>query len=122
MVPAFQFVGLVTTSLGYFLAVWAMAVNKFFAWFVRIQKDRGHHAVVSGPYQFVRHPGYVGGILMMISTPAMLGSVWAFIPMGLAICTLVVRTAREDWILREELDGYRGYARRVRYRLFPCVW
>jgi protein-S-isoprenylcysteine O-methyltransferase Ste14 len=120
--PALQLVGLAIMGTGYLLGVWAMLVNRFFAWFVRIQKDRGHQAVTAGPYQFVRHPGYVGGIAMMIATPVILASLWAFIPMGLATCLLVFRTAVEDRTLREELDGYGEYVQKVRYRLLPGVW
>jgi len=120
--PAVQLAGVAIMGGGYLVGVWAMAVNRFFAWFVRIQEDRGHRAITTGPYRFVRHPGYLGGIAMMIATPVILGSLWAFIPMGVAICFLVVRTAVEDSTLQKELDGYGDFARRVRYRLLPGVW
>jgi protein-S-isoprenylcysteine O-methyltransferase Ste14 len=122
MSSSLQCVGLVIGSMGYVLSIWAMAVNKFFALLVRIQTERGHVVVASGPYRLVRHPGYGGGILLFISTPVILGSWWAFIPMGLATCSLVVRTAVEDKSLHEGLDGYREYAGKVPYRLLPCVW
>jgi protein-S-isoprenylcysteine O-methyltransferase Ste14 len=122
MSPLLQCMGLVIGSAGYAFSMWAMAVNKFFALLVRIQKERGHMVVTSGPYRWVRHPGYAGGILLFISTPLILGSQWAYIPMGLATLSLVLRTAAEDKSLHEGLDGYREYACKVPYRLLPYVW
>ncbi len=104
------------------LLTWSMASNAFFSMIVRIQDDRGHTVASGGPYRFVRHPGYVATILFYLATPLMLGSVWAFIPSVLTTLLFVVRTALEDRTLQDELDGYREYARRVRYRLLPGVW
>ena len=115
--------------LGYTLLVigmvgltWAEAVNKFFEPSVRIQTDRGHRVIDTGPYAIVRHPGYVSGFLVFIGMPLCLGSSWALIPAVLVCLLLVVRTIWEDQTLREELAGYREYAQRVRYRLIPGVW
>jgi protein-S-isoprenylcysteine O-methyltransferase Ste14 len=120
---ALQLAGVVVAVLAYdVIIVWAMAVNAFFAQTVRIQDERGHTVATGGPYRYVRHPGYVGSILSQIATPLILGSVWAFIPAGLAALLFVVRTALEDKTLLEELDGYRDYAAKVRYRLLPGVW
>jgi protein-S-isoprenylcysteine O-methyltransferase Ste14 len=104
------------------LLTWSMAANAFFAQTVRIQEDRGHTVATGGPYRYVRHPGYVGGILFQVATPLILGSVWALIPAGLTVCLTIIRTALEDRTLLEELDGYKEYAGRVRYRLLPGVW
>jgi protein-S-isoprenylcysteine O-methyltransferase Ste14 len=122
MSPSLQYVGVVVGGVGYALSMWAMAVNKFFALLVRIQTERGHVVVTSGPYGVVRHPGYAGGILLFMATPVILGSQWALIPMGLATGSLVIRTAVEDKSLQAGLDGYREYARKVPYRLLPGVW
>ena len=120
---ALQLAGVVVAVLAYdIIAVWAMAVNPFFSQTVRIQKERGHTVATGGPYRYVRHPGYVGSLLFQIATPLILGSMWAFIPSGLAALLIVVRTALEDKTLLEELDGYKGYAQRVRYRLLPGIW
>ena len=89
---------------------------------VRLQKERGQTVISDGPYRFVRHPGYVGGIVANICGPLALGSLWALIP-GLLVAILTVyRTAREDKLLHDELAGYSAYAQRVRYRLLPGVW
>ena len=105
--------------IGQGIHLWAKGTNRWFATVVRIQKDRGQTVCDSGPYRFVRHPGYVGGILFMIATPLLLGSLLAVIPQGIAAAFLVVRTYLEDRTLRKELPGYAEYARRVRYRLLP---
>lgn len=104
------------------LAGWAMMANAFFSTAVRIQVERGQTVCRTGPYRFVRHPGYVGFILQSLGTPVLLGSLWAIVP-GIAAAALMVgRTALEDRMLRRELDGYAEYVRDVRYRLLPGVW
>ncbi len=104
------------------LIQWAMLVNPFFEPSVRIQKERGHRVVASGPYRIVRHPGYLGVILAVISMPLILGSVVSFIPAGFVILLFIIRTVLEDRTLKGELDGYREYAARVKYRMFPGIW
>lgn len=117
-----QVAAFLAVAAGSALACWAMIENRFFSAVVRIQSDRGHRVVSSGPYRFVRHPGYVGGVLGNLAMPLALGSAWALIPGVLTVGVIVVRTALEDRMLLEELDGYREYAARVRYRLLPGVW
>ena len=104
------------------LANWAMKSNEFFSLFFRIQRERGHHVVTGGPYRYVRHPGYAGGLAFNLVTPLLLGSLWALIPAGLIASLFVLRTALEDKALQAELDGYLDYTRRVRYRLLPGIW
>jgi protein-S-isoprenylcysteine O-methyltransferase Ste14 len=119
---AIQVVALVLMALGQGLFSWAMASNEFFSTTVCIQKDRGHAVATGGPYRYVRHPGYVGYIVFTLATPLILGSLWALIPAGLVALAMIVRTALEDETLLKELDGYKDYATRVRYRLLPGVW
>ncbi len=114
--------GLIGSVLGWALFMWAMGANAFFSEAVRIQEERGHTVVTDGPYRYVRHPGYVGAILALLATPLLLGSLWALIPAGLAAIGYVVRTALEDGMLQEELDGYTEYAQQTRYRLLPTIW
>src|SRR5215469_5800391 len=78
--------------------------------------------VTSGPYRFVRHPGYTAAIAVFIAIPLALASWWALTPAALAIALLVVRTGLEDGLLRAELSGYVDYTRRTRYRLLPGLW
>jgi protein-S-isoprenylcysteine O-methyltransferase Ste14 len=104
------------------LPYWAMAENRFLVTTVRIQEERGHQVVTSGPYRFVRHPMYTGGVLLSLGAPLLLGAWWALIPGGLAALALVARTALEDRTLQSELHGYQAFTHRTRYRLLPGVW
>ena len=119
---ALQIVALGIATLGLLVADWAVVSNKFFSGVVRIQKERGHTVVTSGPYRYVRHPGYVGAILHNIATPVILNSLWGLLPAGLVVCVTIIRTALEDRTLQEELNGYKAYAKRVPYRLLPSIW
>lgn len=108
--------------LGGLLALWAMAANRFFVGMVRIQRERGHYVVSSGPYQFVRHPGYLGSIFYLFFTPFALGSLWGGIPVAFTVGVILLRTYLEDRTLLDELDGYQEYASLVRYRIMPGLW
>ncbi len=112
--PSAQMAALAVFVLGSFVTTWAMASNRFFSSTVRIQNDRGHHVAAAGPYRYVRHPGYTGGILAMLATPLALGSWVALIPGGLVAVAYILRTAWEDRALLAELQGYKEYAERVR--------
>jgi len=115
-------IGLVFVVAGYALNLWAMRENRFFSGVVRIQEERGHHVITTGPYRFARHPGYSGIIIWMLAMPFVLESYWALIPTIATIIVTIVRTALEDATLKRELKGYTEYAQRVRYRLLPGVW
>lgn len=115
-------VGLAAFLLGSALLNWSMGVNPFFEKTVRIQTERAHRVIDTGPYRLVRHPGYVGFAGWLVASPLLLGSLWAFIPAALSLTSLITRTALEDRTLRKELAGYADYARRVQYRLVPGVW
>lgn len=119
---AFVYVGAAFFVLSLGLITVVMILNPFAESTVRIQTDRGHTVITSGPYRLVRHPMYVAMILMYVSTALILGSVWA-LGLGSVLAVLIVwRTAREDQMLRQELPGYQEYAAITRYRLLPGVW
>ncbi|WP_417568294.1 methyltransferase family protein [Marinobacter sp.] len=96
--------------------------TKYFSSVVRIQVDRGHVVCDSGPYRIVRHPGYAGNIVALVGIVLALNSLWTLIPAVVALIIAVIRTVLEDQTLRDELPGYRDYARRVRYRLIPGIY
>lgn len=114
--------GFVLIAFGYAFASWALAENRFFSSVVRIQTERGHVVCDTGPYRFVRHPGYAGNIPPLFGIVLALNSVWALIPAAVALIITVIRTELEDKTLKEELPGYREYARRVRFRLIPGIY
>jgi protein-S-isoprenylcysteine O-methyltransferase Ste14 len=118
-----QGICLFTVGFGYALAVWAMRVNRFFSSVVRIQNDRGQHVVTTGPYAFVRHPGYTARILIIAASGPALGS-WlaAALVVIFSLPFLLYRAITEDRILQLELAGYSHYAERVRWRLVPGIW
>ena len=115
--------GLIALAAGYVLCFWAMAVNRFFSSVVRIQSDRGQHVVASGPYAYVRHPGYLAGIVIILASGSALGS-WlaALLVIVSSLPFLLYRAISEDRVLQTELPGYADYARRVRWRLVPGIW
>jgi protein-S-isoprenylcysteine O-methyltransferase Ste14 len=117
-----KIVAFVVILLGYVLGTWALMENRFFSGVVRIQTDRGHQVVTTGPYRFIRHPGYVGVLWTYFALPLFLDSLWAFIPAMLTLAASILRTALEDKTLQEELPGYKEYAQKTRYRLFPGIW
>ncbi len=122
-VPAIaQWIAAAAIAVGYGITVWAMRANAFFSAIVRIQTDRGHQVATGGPYQIVRHPGYVGAILFTLAAPVALGSVWGLIPALTAAALFVIRTGKEDDTLQAELPGYREYTQQTRFRLIPGLW
>lgn len=122
-------VPLVWKAIGYIgfipaatLGFWTFKQNTYLAQYVRIQKDRSHRVITTGPYKYVRHPMYVGVILFILCMPLVLGSLYSFIPALIIIILFIIRTSLEDKTLQEELEGYQDYARRVRYKLIPGLF
>ncbi len=118
----FWMLGLAIFLPGMALLTWSMVVNPFFEKTVRIQTERGHRVIDTGPYAYVRHPGYVGFLAWILAIPLLLASAWAFFPALAAVVGLLIRTALEDRTLQAELPGYSEYASRVRFRLLPGLW
>jgi protein-S-isoprenylcysteine O-methyltransferase Ste14 len=118
----FLAVGVVIFVVGWVFVAWAMVENKFFETTVRIQKEREHRVVSTGPYAIVRHPGYTGMILFYGCAPFIIGSLYGLIPVVLLACAFVFRTYFEDRLLYEELPGYKEYTKKVRYCLVPFIW
>ncbi|MFH2000588.1 MAG: isoprenylcysteine carboxylmethyltransferase family protein [Planctomycetota bacterium] len=115
-------IGVVLVSLGFALSARSMAENPHFEGTVRIQHDRGHRVIDTGPYSIVRHPGYVGISILALGSPLVLRSMWALVAAVATVLWIVLRTYLEDRLLQAGLDGYMEYAKRVRSRLIPGVW
>lgn len=115
-------IGAIGYALSLGLTSWAMISNTFFSTAVRIQADRGQQVCKSGPYHFVRHPGYVGFFFQSLCVPLLLGSLWSLLFTIPIAVLMVIRTTLEDRMLQEQLPGYKEYAREVKYRLLPGVW
>ncbi len=107
---------------GFILSSWALLANRFFSGVVRIQTERNHQVVTTGPYRFIRHPGYTGGIMVYCSVPFLLDALSSLIPALLLTVILVIRTYKEDQTLQNKLEGYREYTKLVPYQLIPGVW
>lgn len=107
---------------GFLGLAWATSVNRHFEVSVRIQTDRGHKVITTGPYAIVRHPGYAAGLLMIVGMPLSMGSLYGLIPAGVLKLLVLIRTLGEDATLRAELPGYKEYAAKVKQRWVPGVW
>jgi protein-S-isoprenylcysteine O-methyltransferase Ste14 len=112
----------ILTVTGYGITYWAMWTNQFFSSRVRIQTDRGHYVITTGPYRFFRHPGYTGAIIIISASAVLLGSLYALIPAGITIILLIIRTYLEDITLQKQLPCYTDYVQKTPYRLIPYIW
>jgi protein-S-isoprenylcysteine O-methyltransferase Ste14 len=108
--------------IGFYLLFAALRENTFAAPVVKMQKERGQHVISTGPYAIVRHPLYSGATLLFISAPLLLSSYWGLALALMLIVTLAIRSVGEEAMLKEELAGYREYARKVRWRMIPFVF
>jgi protein-S-isoprenylcysteine O-methyltransferase Ste14 len=117
-----EIIALVVILAGYAFGAWALMENRFFSGVVRIQKERGHQVVSTGPYAWMRHPGYASALLVYSATPILLDSIWTYLPVAFISIVLLIRTDLEDRALRHELPGYREYTQKTRFRLLPGIW
>lgn len=105
---------------GYLMTFWVMKANSFASRIIEVKT--GQKVISSGPYRIVRHPMYLGAMVMFLFTPLALGSYWTLPAFALVIPVLVFRLLNEEKILSRELPGYSEYQLRTRFRLVPCVW
>lgn len=117
-----QWTGLLGFAIGIGLTITCMAINRYFSSVVRIQTERGHELITTGPYALVRHPGYTGILLLSLGSGLALGSWWGGVPALVFVLMIFRRLLIEDAFLLREFDGYVEYARRVRFRLVPFIW
>ncbi|MDD3281257.1 MAG: isoprenylcysteine carboxylmethyltransferase family protein [Bacteroidales bacterium] len=118
----YLYVGIILYIISAIFSTWPMLYNPFFEGTVRIQKEKHHYVITTGPYKIVRHPGYLGMLFGSISLPFALGSLLAFIPLFIMIILIFVRTYYEDTTLQKEFTGYSEYCKKVKYRLIPFIW
>jgi protein-S-isoprenylcysteine O-methyltransferase Ste14 len=122
MPVALHALGLIAYTASTLVVIWAEVENPFFSSAVRIQSDRGQHVITTGPYAFVRHPGYAAGTAFVVSSALALGSWLSMLPAIVFSVALIRRTRIEDAFLQKNLSGYAQYAQHVRFRLLPGIW
>jgi protein-S-isoprenylcysteine O-methyltransferase Ste14 len=122
MPPSVQWVGCGLLLAAFLFIFWTMRTNSFAAPVVKIQKDRGQEVITTGPYAIVRHPMYFGALFYLAGTSLVLGSWWGLAMVPILALLFGIRIGIEEQTLRTGLDGYDGYARRVRWRLIPLIW
>jgi protein-S-isoprenylcysteine O-methyltransferase Ste14 len=122
MPVALQALGLALLIASSFFIMWVFRENAFAAAVVKVQSERGHHVISSGPYAFVRHPMYAGAVLFLAGIALLLGSWWGLIMSPVFAVIFGIRTGIEEKTLTTGLPGYADYQARVRYRLVPGVW
>lgn len=133
LVPGFDFrlhwstvpVGVVIAAnvavlAGYLFIFYVFRVNSYAS--SVIQVEEGQQVISTGPYAVVRHPMYLGLLLMLLATPLALGSYWALLLAVLFVPTVIFRIRNEEKILGRDLAGYASYSRKTRYRLVPLLW
>ena len=87
-----------------------------------VETDKEQKVITTGLYSTVRHPMYIGVLIMYMPTPLALGSYWGLIPMALLPVALVLRILNEEKFLKENLEGYKEYCLKTKYRLIPYIW
>lgn len=123
LLPSFYlYIGIILYIFSTIFSIWPMLHNPFFEGTIRIQREKNHNVINTGPYKIVRHPGYLGMLLGSISLPLALGSLLAFIPLVIMIILIFIRTYYEDTTLQKELTGYSEYCKEVKYRIIPFIW
>ena len=114
--------GIALHAAGDALLLWTMVVNPFLETTVRVQTERGHRVITSGPYAIVRHPMYLGVVLTFLAVPLVLGSACTFAPVVAMTFLLMARTVLEERLLRRDLPGYEEYMSKTRWRIIPGIW
>ncbi|MEA3327987.1 MAG: isoprenylcysteine carboxylmethyltransferase family protein [Chloroflexota bacterium] len=117
-----QLVGWIGLILASALILWTVRTNTYLSRYARIQDDRGQEVVISGPYRYIRHPMYLGILILFTCIGPALSSLFALIPSVIIDILFIIRTAKEDKMLRKELEGYQAYTQKVRYRLLSGIW
>ena len=120
--PWLRALGALLQIVATYLVFEAMRENTFAAPVVKMQKERGQKVISTGMYGVVRHPMYAGAVLLFISTPMLLGSIYGLAFGLLLIITIAARSVGEEAMLKQELEGYSDYMKRVKWRIIPFVF
>jgi protein-S-isoprenylcysteine O-methyltransferase Ste14 len=120
--PATQLLGAFLLVSSFPLFFWVFAANPYLSPAVRLQGERNHQTISSGPYRYVRHPMYAAVIPFAFGTSLLLGSAWGLVGALVLMVAVAIRAVLEERTLEKELPGYRAYTERVRSRLIPGVW
>ena len=104
------------------IALWAQISNSHFILTTRNDTLDNQRICTTGPYKYIRHPGYFSMILQWLCYPLVLGSWFGLIPALIYTSLIFIRTYYEDKTLKIELKGYEDYSKTTKYRLFPYVW
>lgn len=115
-------IGILLTIVGQIIFLTARKQNRYFSSVVRIQNEREHKVCDTGLYKIVRHPGYLGMTISLISIPFITGSIWCIITTIIAVILLFIRTYLEDKTLSSELEGYKEYMKKTKNRIIPKIW
>jgi protein-S-isoprenylcysteine O-methyltransferase Ste14 len=117
-----QVVGVLLLLCSFYLFYLTFRENAYLSPAVRVQTERGHTVVSTGPYQYVRHPMYAAVLIFLVGTTLLLGS-WYGLFLGLIlVVAIALRAVQEERTLQAELAGYDEYMAQVKYRLIPYVW
>jgi protein-S-isoprenylcysteine O-methyltransferase Ste14 len=119
---ALQVLGWTMLLLSTGFIMWVMRENSFAAPVIKLQAERGHRVISTGPYAWVRHPMYSGTVLFFVGAPLLLGSWWGVAMAPLFVVLFAIRAGIEERALIAGLPGYADYTARVRYRLLPGIW
>ncbi|MGJ4854220.1 isoprenylcysteine carboxylmethyltransferase family protein [Labrys sp. La1] len=117
-----QGIGLVLYLASTLFIMWVFRENSFAAPVVKVQAERHHYVISTGPYAVIRHPMYAGVMLYFIGTPLLIGSWWGLAMMPVFFLAFAIRSRIEEHTLMGGLPGYADYAERVRYRMLPGIW
>jgi protein-S-isoprenylcysteine O-methyltransferase Ste14 len=116
------YIGLALYVFSVLISTKSLLTNKYFESSSRIQTERNQTVISTEIYAIVRHPGYSSIILWALSIPLLTGAIYTFIPSGIIVILIFIRTYLEDLMLKKELEGYREYSCKVKYRLIPYIW